>query len=160
MTLNGFSDRRVRSSVVDVESAAMARWLAHGAYQLKCMMLIGRRSKHPLFGNAGRLRVWAAGDAGLVRYRRPCRPQGCSSDGDRGSCGPIVTHCRARVGMPGSDLSVAQPTCGLRRRGDCGSGIAWILIRPSGVIRHSGSGSSFTWILWLILTVSPACWQR
>ena len=55
----------------------------------------------------------AAGDAAWVRYRRPCRRRGCSSDGGRGSCGPALAHRGAWVGVTGGDLHVAQVNPGV-----------------------------------------------
>jgi hypothetical protein len=59
---------------------------------------------------------------GARGYKRP----GCRWGGGRGSCGlALVTHRRARIGVPGSNLDLPQVHARVEHGGDEGG-----LIRP------------------------------
>jgi hypothetical protein len=73
-------------------------------------------------GDVGCLpRVRAAGGVGLVRYRRPCRRPGCSSDGGPSSGGPALSggpHRRPGVSVTGGDLYIAEVSVGVEHGRD------------------------------------------
>jgi len=59
-------------------------------------------------------------DRMLLRCPRPCRRRRCSWDLGRGSCGPVIAHCGAGVGVTRGDLDIAQVDSGIEHCGDEG----------------------------------------